>query len=292
MAAVGSAHTWGRWGADDEKGTVNLISPEKIRQAAALVRDGRSISISRPFPTEPGPANPRPAAQALMREARAGGAGASLEYLGIAYHGVSCTHVDALCHCWGPDGMWGGRNPDAVLDPTGSSWGSIDHWRHGIITRGVLLDVPAFRGTPCVEPDRPVQPGELDAIAEAQGVMPDSGDAVLIYCGRDAWDASHPAWGSERSRPGLHSSCLDFLKRRDVAVLGWDMMDAVPNEEGQAFGVHAAIYRLGLALVDNCDLGELIAVCRQQDRWEFMFVVSPLRLIRGTGSPANPLAIL
>lgn len=227
-----------------------------------------------------------------MREAKPGGAGASLEYLGFAYHGVNCTHVDALCHCWGADGMWGGRNPDDVLDPGGSSWGGIEHWRNGIITRGVLLDVPGFRRTPYVEHERPVRTGELDAIAGAQGVTVGAGDAVLIYCGRDAWDITHPAWGSERSRPGLHGSCLEFLDQRDVAVLGWDMMDAVPDEEGLAFGVHAAIFRLGLALVDNCELSELTAICRQQNRWEFMFVLSPLWLSRGTGSPANPLAIL
>ena len=268
------------------------VVPVTARTSEVSVSEGRPISVSRPFPAQPGPANPRPASQLLMREAKPGGAGAALEYLGVAYHGVSCTHVDALCHCWGPEGMWGGKDPDAVLDPGGSSWGGIEQWRHGITTRGVLLDIPGHRGVPCVERDRPVQPAELEAAAERQAVALGSGDALLVYCGRDAWDRSNPAWGSGPSRPGLHRSCLDFLRSRDVAVLAWDMMDARQPGETSAFGVHAAIFQLGLALVDNCELSELTAVCREQDRWDFLFTVSPLWLPRGTGSPANPLAIL
>ncbi|GAA3111371.1 hypothetical protein GCM10010464_87730 [Pseudonocardia yunnanensis] len=199
---------WGRWGPDDERGALNLVTPEKRAAAAALVRTGRSVSLSRDFPTEPAAGNARPAHHYLRRDGRDHGGGVALDYVGVEYHGHSCTHVDALCHAWDDRGMWNGRDPGEALTIDGATFGTIDHWSEGIITRAVLLDVPAFRGTDFVEPGRPVTADELEAIVKAQDIEVEPGDAVVVYSGRDRWEAEHGPWGGGvgpdggRSDPG------------------------------------------------------------------------------------------
>jgi kynurenine formamidase len=290
-------NNWGRWGADDEVGAVNLITAQKRVAAAALVRSGRSVSLSLDFPTQPAPGNGRPAHHYLRTDGREHGGGVALDYVGVEYHGHACTHVDALCHAWDDNGMWNGRSAEDVLGLDGARWGTIDRWRDGITTRGVLVDVPAFRGTDHVEPGAPVTADELDAIVAAQGVAVEPGDALVVYSGRDRWEAAHGPWGGgadgdgRPSRPGLDASCVRFLKERDVSVLAWDMMDAFPHGYEVPWTVHSAIFALGVALVDNCALGPLAQACREEGRQEFMFVVAPLVIPGGTGSPANPLAL-
>lgn len=282
---------WGRWGDDDEMGAVNLITPEKRVAAAALVRTGRSVSMSRNFPTEPGPSNPRPADHFMKLHPRDQGAGAMVDYIGLEYHGIVGTHVDALCHTWDDHGMWNGRRPEDVFTPDGSTWGSVDKWKEGLLTRGVFLDVPAYRGEPHVTNEAPVTGEELSAIAEKEGVEIGAGDAVVVYSGRDAWDAEHPEWGAEPARPGLHGSCLEFLRDRDCPILAWDMQDSFPNEWDLPWTVHGAIFAYGVAIVDNCELGPLSRACAEIGRYEFMFILSPLLITGATGSPANPLAL-
>lgn len=285
---------WNRWGAQDQAGTVNLITEAKRKQAAALVSSGVSISLSRPFPSSPASNNAHPAEQYLLRE-RFEHAGGAIEYLGIRYHGYAATHVDALCHFWDDGGMWNGRDPDAEIDSFGARWGGVQHWRTGIVTRGVLVDVPGARGTSYVEVGQPVLGSELAEICAAQGVEVTPGDALVVYSGRDQFDASNPAWGSTGPTgpmPGLHSSCLEFIRDRDVAALVWDMLEQGPHEFSERPPVHSGINAFGLAIVDNCELAELAAFCRASGRYEFMFVVAPLVIEGGTGSPANPLAIL
>ena len=303
VAILRDRRNWGRWGDDDERGTVNLITEEKRRQAAGLVRTGRSVSLSRVFPVDPSPVNPRPALH-FMRRADRGDSGSAADFYGVLYHGTASTHLDALCHLWGPDGIYGGRSPDEVIGIERATFGDVDQYRDGIITRGVLLDVPAYRGEEFVTQDRPVQGDELAAICEQGGFSVEPGDAIVVYSGREAWGrhAGRP-WGSGETtsppaedigpdRPGLHASCLQFIRDTDCAVLVWDMMDAFPNGVGVRWSVHAAIYAFGLALVDNALLEPLAQECRASGRHDFMLVVSPLRVVGGTGSPANPLAVL
>jgi kynurenine formamidase len=292
---------WGRWGADDEMGALNLITPEKRVQAASLVRAGRSVSLSRPFPKEPAGNVPRPGLHYVNVEDHAPG-GAVVDFYGIAYHGMGSTHIDSLCHVWAEDGIYNGRKPEDVIGFGGATFGQIDNWRDGIVTRGVLLDVPRFRGTDCVTQDEPVQGWELEEICRAQGTQVTPGDALVVYSGREAWSrAEGRQWGSASPtaaaggpvvRPGLHASCLEYIRETDAAVLVWDMMDLMPNGLDLPWTVHGAIFSFGIALVDNALLEPLAGVCAQEDRSDFMFVTSPLRVQGGTGSPANPLAIL
>jgi kynurenine formamidase len=290
--------SWGRWGQEDEKGAVNLITAEKHQQAASLVRTGRTISLSRPFPLDPAPNNPAPAQRYTSVVARAPGAASAVDYLGISTHGTACTHIDALCHMWDRDGMWNGRDAAETITPDGTRFGGVEAFGDGIVTRGVLLDVPRHRGVPYVTQDRPVTGAELQAITLAQGVTVEPGDAVVVHAGRDRWDADNGAWGAgsldvaTSRRPGLHVSCLRFLRDVDASLLVWDMMDARPAAVDIAFAVHAAIWAFGIPLVDNALLGPLAEVCAAEARWEFMLCVAPLPIQGATGSPVNPIALL
>jgi kynurenine formamidase len=291
LAYLRERRNWGRWGRDDEVGAVNLITPAKRAAAARLVRSGRSVSLSRELPTTPGPGNPTPA-QHWMKTVPRGRGGFAADFYGVYYHGWANTHLDALCHTWDEAGMWNGRDPAREIGLDGARFGGVHHWKDGLVTRGVLLDVPRHRGEPYVRQERPVHDWELEEIAKAASVQLTPGDAVCVYSGREAWQAAHPdrAYGPE-PRPGLHASCLAFLRDHDVAVLAWDMMDLTPSGYDVAWSVHAAIFAYGVALVDNALLEPLARACVEEGRSEFMLVVAPLRVVGGTGSPANPLAL-
>ncbi len=272
---------WGRWGDDDQMGAVNLITPEKSAAAAALVRKGRKVSMSRIF---------EPAQHFMRKSPRPGGAGAVVDYYGFIYHGQTITHIDGLCHMWDRDGMWQGRDPDVEVTSQGAHFGTIDAWSDGIITRGVLIDVPRHRGASHVTPGNPVQGWELEEAAREQGVAVEPGDALLVYSGRERFMASGGEYAGG-DRPGLGVTCAKFIRDHDVSLLGWDMMDARPDPYGMAFPVHGVLFNYGVALLDNALLEPLADACDEEGRYEFMFMGLPLKVARGTGSPANPIAM-
>lgn len=294
MSYLRERRNWGRWGDKGSAGAINLITNEKRLAATKLVQKGRPVSLSRPFPVTPTAENARPAIHYMTKQDRPFGGGAAMDFYGVFYHGTSNTHIDALCHVWDDDGMWDGKDPNEVIGFDGATYGTVDEWSDGILTRGVLLDVPKHRGVPYVTEDEPVHGWELDDIAKAQGVAIEPGDAVMVYSGREAYASEHggvwadPAVGV---RPGLHASCLPFVRDNDISILGWDMMDASPNEYDVPWTVHGVIFAYGVALLDNSLLEPLANVCAEEGRYEFMLTVNPLRVIGGTGSPANPIAM-
>jgi len=274
---------WGRWGNDDPKGAVNLITPQKRIEAARLVKSGRSVPLSRPFTPE----------QQFIQVNERGTGGSVVDYYGFLYHGISTTHVDALCHVWDRHGMWNGRDPAKEIDSRGTRFADITAFSEGLITRGVLLDVPRYRKEPFVTVGRPVTGSELEAITRAQNVPIEAGDALLIYSGRDAFTAAGNAYRSApEPRPGLDVSCAAFVRDHDISVLAWDMHDALPDPNALPWPAHGVIFSFGVALVDNAYLEGLAAVCAEERRYEFMFMALPLKIPRGTGSPANPIALL
>jgi hypothetical protein len=293
LAYLKEDRNWGRWGNDDQMGAVNMVTNEKRLAAAQLIKTGRAVSLSREFPKTPAPNNPTPAQHFMNRGVREPGGGLATDYYGVSYHGQANTHLDALCHVWNEDGMWNGRNPDDVITFQGATWGSVEHWKEGIITRGVLLDVPKFRGQPFVAKDEPIHGWELEDVAKAQGVELEPGDAICVYGGRDQWNEINPMWGSDPTgRAGLHVSCLKFLRESDCCLLVWDMMDFMPNGYDIPWSVHAAIFAYGIGLLDNALLEPLAQACAEENRYEFMLTVNPLRVVGGTGSPVNPIALL
>ena len=290
-----SCKNWGRWGNDDNAGTINLITPQVRRDATALVQQGRAISLARPWNTQGGPGNWNPAQHFV----RATGTG-STDYIGINYHGFATTHIDALCHIFWQGSGWNGNAPSDVTS-LGAEFGSIDAWSMGILTRGVLIDVPRFRGVEFVAQGEPVRGWEVEAAAEQQGVEVRSGDAVVIYSGREKYYAVNPlpVLAGQRERPGLHPDVCPVLKKYDAALLVWDQHDALPtgyemfdNPERPALPVHSiAIPQMGMPLLDNSLLQPLAEACAEENRYEFMLTVNPLHIQAATGSPVNPIAV-
>ncbi len=285
---------WGRWKENPGAGTINLITREKTVQAAGLIKKGRTVSLSRAFPVTPGPGNAKPAHHYVFESKSPTGSHFSMDYIGVAYHGLATTHIDAVCHVYQTDGvMFDGRDSkkEVLFDGAGARFGAVTEWSGGIMTRGVLLDIPKLRGVPYATVDSPVHGWELEAAAERQRVSVGPGDALVVYSGRDAFSRDRGEWGGHAEKPGLHASCLPYLRDNDISLLVWDMMDSSPNEYGLPYTVHGAIHAYGLALLDNALLEPAALACAQEGRYEFLLSVNPLNVEGGTGSPVNPIAV-
>jgi len=282
---------WGRWGDDDQLGTLNHITADTRRYAAGLVSDGRTVSCARPLATEKimsGERNANPAEHRMS----VGPMGSS-DYIGVSYHGFANTHIDALCHIFADEGKLYNGRPASDVTEAGAVSNSVDHWHHGIVTRGVLYDVPRHRGVDFVALDEPVHGWELTDIGAAEGVEPRPGDAVLVRCGSTEFWAANPDFTPVWQAPGLHATVLEFLYETDASLLGWDLMEA-PHQgyDAAALPIHStAIPYMGMPLLDNADFDELAATCAEAGRWEFQLVIAPLNVIGGTGSPVNPIAV-
>ena len=127
-----------------------------------------------------------------------------------------------------------------------------------------------------------------------RGVELEPGDALVVHCGREAWQEAHPgtAYGPSSTAPGLHASCLPFIRDNDVSVLVWDMHDLLPSGYDLPWTVHGVLFAYGVAILDNALLQPLAEACKQEGRCEFMLMVAPLKVEGGTGSPVNPIALL
>lgn len=263
-------------------------SPD-VRAAMALVRHGVVISLARQLDLAEATG---PHAPGLRRLSLQGGVGAAVETLVLDYHGDRITHIDAPGHMWGPEGIWGGHQPDDVVQPGGLSAGGVEIWRDGLVRRAVLLDIVGYRGEPYVTSVAPVTGAELEAAERHQQTPVRPGDAIAVHCGHEAWEAAgRPT--TDGGRPGLDSSCLSYLRDRRAIALLWDMNEALPPGGARsAVPVHSAIWTMGLAVIDGVHLERLTRECHQRSRMEFMLVVAPLTIVGASGSPVNPLAFL
>jgi hypothetical protein len=219
----------------------------------------------------------------------------SRDFIGMMYHGNHITHLDALCHIFWRGKMYNGLSAAQVTTARGALAESVELVEHGIVSRGILLDVARHRGVPWLELREPIFPEELIEIEQTQSVEVEPGDVLLVRTG--FWARRQQLGPSPRSEglPGLHAACLPWLRARDVAVLCGDTMnDVVPSRYSSfALPLHQiGQVAMGLWLVDNCSLEDLSAACAERGRWEFLFTIAPLRIKGGTGSPINPLAIL
>jgi kynurenine formamidase len=294
---------WGRFGTKDERGTLNYLTAKKTAAAARLVKSGQSISCARNFPVHPGPENPTPALHHIVMGGDdpcahgIPGMEVSLDFIGIAYHGLASSHIDALCHVFFEGKMYNGF-PAQDVRSTGARRNSIMAARDGLVGRGVLLDIPRLRGTKFVDPKSPVTAAELSAAEEKQKVRVGEGDLLLVSVGRDACRASsNSPPGQMPPLAGLAPDCIDWLFERRVAVLGSDAVhDPTPSPapiEDWPIPVHmCGLVSMGLHLLDNLALVELEEACAGEKRWEFLLTVAPLRVEKGTGSPVNPIAVL
>ena len=289
-ALVTELSNWGRWGKDDQLGALNLITPEKRKQAAKLVREGTSVSLARNVEKQAAVDNPEPFVQTMLPSADSQW---SLDRYSVAYHGYAHTHLDALCHLFHHGKMYNGFSRDEV-GPKGAAKLSIHNAKSGVFTRGILFDIPRLRGVRYLEPGTPIYPEDLDAWENHAGVKVTSGDVIFIRTGRWQRRAVMGPWNVlDPGMPGLHVSCARWLKQRDVAILGSDgASDVIPSGiPGMSHPIHLLVlHAMGMNIFDNCDLDELSEVAEKHKRWEFLLTAAPMPVEGGTGSPLNPLA--
>lgn len=279
---------WGRWGSDDELGTLNLITPEKRKAAAALVRDGVSVSLALDLNTQRDPMNGNPFEHTLTVSEFAGHEVAGDAY-SVQYHGFAHSHLDGLPHFAHDGKMYNGFEVDG-LKPSGAERLGIENAFAGIFTRGVLVDMPRFRGVDFLEPGTAITAQDLEAWERQTGIRIGSGDVLLIRTGRWERVRQMGQWNFLQAAAGSHASVAKWLKERDVAVIGSDVMPS--GVEGLLNPLHELVLvGLGMPILDNLDLDAVAEAAAQRDRFEFLFVGAPLRVVGGTGSPLNPLAI-
>ena len=279
---------WGRWGKDDQIGALNLITPAKRRQAAALVKDGVSVSLAADVDTEKAVDNPTPYEVTMQ--------GIGSDRIAVSYHGIAHTHLDSLAHINENGVFYNGYTPNAdEVIKNRHQKNSIHNVKNGIVTRGVLIDIPRLKGVPSLEPGTPIYIEDLEAWEKQVGVRVSSGDALFIRTGVWARRAALGPWLRGRAEggrsAGLDPSVIPWLKQRDIALLGSDHPQYVsPSNLRGAVHDFALVY-LGVHLVDNADLEALAEAASARSRWEFMLTIAPLPVRGATGSPVNPIAM-
>lgn len=292
---------WDRWGPDDTRGTLNHLTPERVAAAASLVRSGRTVSMALPISTVAGPDNPNPALHYMKTThepapPELGGASFATDFLGMDFHGDCHTHMDAGCHLAWRGQLYGGRPASSVTSAGGSVLG-MDDLADGIVGKGVLIDIPRLRGVPWLEPGTAVDTDEIVAAERAVGVELGPGDIMVFRTGHHRRRLELGAWdnGPEgEGKAGLHPYALRLLKEREVAVFLPDGDgETVPSPvEGIPYPIHPLqITAMGMTCADSLQFEDLARVAEEEQRWEFLVVVAPLRIVGGTGSPINPIAI-
>ena len=282
---------WGRWGKDDQLGALNLITPEKRKAAAKLVKEGVSISLAHNVIKER--SDDSAGFDQKMISGFKEGASGAMDAYSVQYHGFNQTHMDALCHVFYNGKLFNDMSPREITEQ-GAGKLSVINIKNGIFTRAVLMDLPRLWGMRYLPSAKAIYAEDLDAWEKKAGVKVGSGDVILIYTGRWARRAAEGQWKIMQGSAGLHVSAMPWLKQRDVAILGSDLSaDVLPSGvEGVALPVHAiAIASMGVPILDNLDLEAVSEACASRKRWDFLLSAAPLAVDGGTGSPINPVAI-
>ncbi|MFT4123799.1 MAG: cyclase family protein [Microbacteriaceae bacterium] len=295
------------------RGSVTLIDEAARLRGVAAVRLGKAVSLEREIETRPAQLELLAEAAAEEKrqwqelavvelpdghgsvdlEVRAGSYGRSAhggDVISYDAHGVHNTHMDGFAHL-GADGTWHGGIP---IEASQTDEDTMVTWaRHGIATRAVLLDIPAVRGTQWVTADSPVSADELDAAVEAAGVELEPGDALLIYQGRDRFEAAghrYTPGAVPQARPGIGESGARWIAAQDPGLVAWDFHDARSNP-ARALEVHALIFAIGLCLIDNCLLGPAATTLKSAGVSTGLLVAAPTAIHRSTGVIINPLLL-
>jgi len=293
---------WGRWGWDDERGTLNYLTQEKVVAAAKLVKSGRQVSMAIPIGKTATADNPSPAVHvfSLLHDIPISEAGLTFGmcWLGMGSHGDAYTHVDALNHVGYKGKLYNGK-PVSTLTSRGSEWGSVTAYSTGLVGRGVLLDAARYRGVDWLEPGEAVTRAELEDIERKQGVRLGEGDILVFRTGHHArrlklgpWSNEYPPAGTGKA--GLHVDTIPWMHERKIAAFLPDGDgETVPsNVEGLPYPIHPLqLTAMGMLISDSLQLEELAAAVTEEGRFEFMVVGLPLRLPGATGTPWNPIAI-
>ena len=293
---------WGRWGADDERGTVNFITPEVVKKAATLVRKGKVISMAIPFGSDGpqigtgGRINPVHLMTATGGDSHTQNFPGGLKYTDdfIIMPLQSATQWDALAHVYYGDQIYNGY-PSNTVTGQGAAKNSIERQRSGIVSRGILLDIARLKGVDWLGGGELISPADLDAAAAKEGVKVQAGDVVLI---RTGWyrklQTDHDKVAFSSTEPGLSLACAKWMHAHSIAAVAMDnyAVDPLPAEKQILLPFHmVAIRDMGMTLGEIFDMEELAVDCAADGVYEFLFVGAPLPIANGVGSPINPLAI-
>jgi kynurenine formamidase len=300
---------WGRWGADDQRGTLNFITRERVLAACTLPRSGHVISCALPFDAngpqtgEPGSGRHNPVHTMLADSDDVLAGKQDLLPGGFRYADdavtmpLQCgTQWDALAHVFYDGKMYNDRDIRLVTN-SGARANSIDQVKNGVIGRGVLLDVARYARLPWLDDGTRITPSDLDFCAESFGVTIERGDVVLVRTGMMARCLAQKSWQGYCGgpAPGLSVRCARWIYEREIAALATDTwgVEVRPNETPDCFQpLHMISLRnTGLLLGEIFALDELADACAEDGNYSFLFVGPPLPITGAVGSPVNPLAI-
>lgn len=289
---------WGRWGAEDERGTTNFITPDKLVAAAALVRTGRIFDLGIPFGSD----GPQPGGIRINPVHLMAATGAGQDYPGDFHYAddyifmplQSASQWDGLSHIYYDDQLYNGF-PASAVSPRGSARLAIDKQGKGIAGRGVLLDIARLKGVDWLERNYAITAQDLDDAVAAQQVTVGSGDILLV---RTGWRRLFTQTGDARlfmdGEPGLGLDCTQWLYDREVAAVCSDnwAIEALPGRTEDKYPVHCVLIRdMGMTLGEILDFEELAGDCAADGVYEFFFTAPPIKFTGAVGSPINPLAI-
>jgi kynurenine formamidase len=308
---------WGKWGKEDQAGTLNYITNAKRKAAAALVKEGFSVSMSldADLPREGSTSGPPPAAPgqnpAPQGRGQGGGGRATwtlasrppgpeprplaayvVDTISVSYHGNASTHLDSPSHIYYQGRMYNGYPQSAYTD-RGAGKNDVMAAKDGIFTRGVLFDIPRLKGVPYLGDTEAVFAEDLEEWEKKAGFRVESGDAVLVRTGRWVRVREKGPLNLNQAAPGLYASSVKWLRERGASLLGSDVVqDVRPSRiEGVNQPIHQlALMAMGMPLIDNADLEALAEAASQRRRWTYLLTINPLRVPGATGGPVNPIA--
>jgi kynurenine formamidase len=298
---------WGKWGESDERGTINYITPELIIRAARLIRRGAVFSLAIPFDSK----GPQPGGHALRFNpihrmtltgsdyasgalSLPGGVGFSDDVVIMPTH--CATQWDALSHCFVDGKMYNGFDAREISS-LGARKNSIDKMARGIVGRGVLIDMPRFKGVPWLEPGYAITASDLAHAAERQNVTIGSGDVLLVRTGHLALCRDRKSWGDYAGgdAAGLSFHTADWIHAHEIAAVATDTwsMEVRPHEIAGALHPLHQIFlpQMGLPIGEIFDLEEFADDCAADGIYECFLAAPPLPITGAVGSPINPVAI-
>ncbi|MCX4970059.1 cyclase family protein [Streptomyces sp. NBC_00654] len=292
---------WGRWGADDEIGTLNLITDEVVREAAATVRTGRRVALALPLQQDgvqsgliPGRVNPLHTMVQINQELFGPGTVATSDDA-VTMGLQAATHWDALTHVSHGGKIYNGRPAASITAHGGAEFSSIAAVPH-LVSRGVLLDVARARGVDRLPGGHAVTPEDLDAAEEFAGLRVRAGDIVLVRTGQVQVFLAGDRHAYGYPSPGLSVRTPEWFHARDVAAVANDTLtfEIFPPEiEDLWLPVHALdLVEMGMLQGQNWNLESLSTACAEERRHAFLLSAMPEPFTGATGTPVAPVAIL
>jgi len=274
---------WGRWGKEDQLGAMNLVTPAKAKQALALAREGTVVSLAHKPVIIP-KSKPDGISYLEIKLNWLKDSEFTIEDQQVAFHGSSFTHMDALCHGDYNGTTYNGYPVKEVITETGCTKLAIDNLAGGIVTRGIVIDIPQLKGVKVLPPGTHVYPADIEAFEKMAGLKIGPGDAIFMHTGR--WSSTAP------QHAGYDITVGPWLRERGVSIVSSDAIQDVSTIEGLTLPLHHyMLVGLGINIIDNADLEKAVETARRLKRWEFMLTVLPVAVPGGTGFPVNPIAI-